>query len=158
MMGEDVNMYIATFNRLTKTAGFSTTDLRTIMMFRNGLNPNLYRQIIMLPKTLSTLEEWQEQARNQQLKYMEAQHITGQKFGSQKQALYQQLGITHRLNQAPKIRDPNAMDIDAMNFQNKYSNGRPNFTNDQKEALKKSGGRFRCGIVGHNACNCRKYP
>ena len=50
------------------------------------------------------------------------------------------------------------MDIDAMNFQNKYSNGRPNFTNDQKEALKKSGGRFRCGIVGHNAHNCQKYP
>ena len=83
----------------------------------------------MLPKMLTTLEEWQEQARTQQLKYMEVQHTTGQKFRNQKQALYQHLGIAHRLNQAPKRRDPNAMDIDTMNFQNKYLDGRPNFMN-----------------------------
>ena len=85
---------------------------------------------------------------------MEAQHATGQKFGNQKQALYQCLGIAHRLNQTPRKRDPNAMDVDTMNFQNKYSDGKLNFTNDQKEALKKSGGCFRCGIIGHNAHNC----
>ena len=116
MTGEDVDTYIVTFHCLIKTAGFFTTDLGTIMMFWNRLNLNLHRQIIMLPKMLTTLEEWQEQARTQQLKYMEAQHATGQKFGNQKQALYQHLGIAQRLNQAPKRRDPNAMDVDAMNF------------------------------------------
>src|SRR5579863_8606004 len=50
------------------------------------------------------------------------------------------------------------MDVDAMNFQNKYADGRPNFTHDKKEALKKSGGCFLCGIVRHNAHNCCKYP
>ena len=42
MMGGDVDAYIATFNHLIKTAGFSSTDLRTIIMFRNGPNSNLH--------------------------------------------------------------------------------------------------------------------
>jgi len=57
MVGGNVDSYIATFNRLTKTAGFTSSNLGTIMMFRNGLNQNLHRQLIMLPIMPSTLAE-----------------------------------------------------------------------------------------------------
>ena len=89
MIGGDVNSYIAAFNRLIKIAGYITTDLGTILKFRQGLNPKLLGRLIMLPSAPETLEEWQKQAREQQLKYIEAQHTMGQKFGTAKQQLFQ---------------------------------------------------------------------
>ena len=86
--GGDIDSYISTFNQLIKVAGYTTTDLGTILKFRQGLNPKLLSRLIMLPSALETLEEWQKQAREQQLKYMEAQHTMGQKFGTAKQQLF----------------------------------------------------------------------
>ena len=97
MISGDVDSYITAFNWLIKIAGYTTTDLGTILKFRQGLNPKLLSRLIMLPSAPETLEEWQKQAREQQLKYMEAQHATGQKFRTAKQQLFNRLGISHHL-------------------------------------------------------------
>ena len=60
MINGDVDTYIATFNRLIKTAGYTTTDLGTILKFCQGLNPKLLSRLIMLLSAPETLEEWQK--------------------------------------------------------------------------------------------------
>ena len=72
MQGGDMDAYIAAFNCLIKVVGYTDTDLGTIIKFRQGLNPKLLSRLIMLPQTPTTLQEWQQTAREQQLKYMEA--------------------------------------------------------------------------------------
>ena len=161
MQGGDVGAYITAFNHLIKVVGYTDTDLGTIIKFQQGLNPKLLSRLIMLPQTPTTLQEWQQTAREQQLKYMEAQHALGQCFSDPKKALYQQMGIGHRLNQGQQNGPPhhnlNAMNVDAIQAQSTFTqrnpqrDGRPIFDEKQKEALKLLGACFRCEQTGHMA-------
>ena len=72
MGGGDLDTYNAEFNRLYKKAGFSENKLRTIELYKKGLTTGLLEAIIdnyaMKPVTLAG---WQEEAQNQQLRWLE---------------------------------------------------------------------------------------
>jgi len=164
MTGGDVDKYIASFNRLLPLAGFSANDTGVINMFRRGLQPNLLRQCIMhKSKNLVTLKDWQDEARAKQLTYWDAQQATGT-LPTTKQRFYQKLGITQRRPGNGPRRDPNAMDIDAQKVKTEIdtirlgSDGRPQFSERQREALKILGRCYRCGEDKHLSRDCPKFP
>jgi Retrotransposon gag protein/Zinc knuckle len=177
MIGGNIDDYIATFNRLIVTAGFTVGDNGIINMFRKGLNPSLLRQCIMHPsKKLASLQDWQDEARTKQLAWWEAQQATGTGMSAKKQQLYQKLRITgtRSNNNAQTRRDPDAMDIDGtrtkpdkpveqtqtaqMDTIRTGQDGRPLFSDRQREALRVLGGCFRCGGLEHISKDCKKYP
>jgi len=92
-------------------------------------------------KDLITLKDWQDEARAKQLAYWDAQQATGT-LPAMKQQFYQKLGFAQRCPGNGPRCDPNAMDIDAQKTKPAIdvirtgTNGRPQFTERQVEALK----------------------
>jgi len=92
-------------------------------------------------KDLVTLKDWQDEARAKQLTYWDAQQAT-ETLPTMKQRFYQKLGITQRHPGNGPRRDPNAMDVDvqktepAIDTIHTETDGRPQFTERQIEALK----------------------
>jgi len=72
MQGSDINSYIADFDRLISEVGHNPTDIGVVMMFREGLQPSLLREVLLhnvpAPTTLSV---WKRKARERQTVYKE---------------------------------------------------------------------------------------
>ena len=114
-------------------------------------------------KDLVTLKDWQDEARAKQLAYWNAQQATGT-LPTMKQRFYQKLGITQKCPGNGPRHDPNAMDINAQKTKPTIdvihlgTNGQPQFTERQVEALKILGRYFRCSEDKHLATNYTKFP
>jgi len=152
MKDGDINMYIATFKKLLKAAGYTENKQGALKMFKTGLPGGLNICIINTSLTLpNTLEGWIEAACNQQLKYLQMKEFS-QKSGHspQAQALAKRLGVRSHQNQ--HRHDPNAMDVDAGNMGN-----RPHFTqlsDEEKQKLRDNGACFKCHQKGHISRYC----
>src|SRR6267154_5803354 len=118
MKDGDIDMYIATFKKLLKAAGYTENEQGALKMFKVGLHGGLNIHIINQSLTLpDTLEGWIESTRQQQLKYLQLKEYS-QKGGLSPQALAltKRLGVCTNQNQC--CHDPNAMDVDAGNMGN----------------------------------------
>jgi len=72
MQGSDIDSYIADFDRLTSEVGYVATDIGMVMMFREGLQPSLLREILLHNVPAPTLlSQWKTKAREQQTVYKE---------------------------------------------------------------------------------------
>ena len=116
---------------------------------------------------LITLQDWQDEARNKQLAWWEAQQATGANMSPRKQQLYQKLRIPLNRNQnhQPRWRDPDAMDVDKTKVKEPNieairlgPDGRPQFSQKQRDALRVLGGCYRCGLLDHISTGCKKFP
>jgi hypothetical protein len=58
----DLDMYIATFNRLLDEAEFSPQDKGAVKMFKRGLSLGLKINCIKQKPKLETMSKWQEAA------------------------------------------------------------------------------------------------
>jgi hypothetical protein len=68
----DINSYIATFTKLMKMAGYRENEHGALNLFKTGLPDRLNVRIINNNDPVpDTLKEWQECARQQQLKYLQ---------------------------------------------------------------------------------------
>ena len=66
MKGWDINMYIATFNRLVARTGWSTSDKGIMEKFRNGLVQWLALNIMHKYDNIpATLDEWKTAAKKE---------------------------------------------------------------------------------------------
>ena len=65
MAGEDVEMYIATFENLLRRAKCKRESGSTVCYFRKGLPIDMERSIVKLQAFPDTIDEWQSAARNE---------------------------------------------------------------------------------------------
>jgi len=72
MQGSDIDTYIADFDRLTSEVGYNAMDIGIVMMFQEGLQPSLLREILLhnVP-TPTLLSQWKVKAQERQTVYKE---------------------------------------------------------------------------------------
>src|SRR5579864_4180323 len=118
----DIDEYNAKFNHLLKEAGYGKDELATVAMYKQGLVGGLLKALILHPtKKLVTLNNWQEEARNKQRTFLEAEHMGGRPFNAKKQAIMQKLRNPQRNFRGNKPRHPDAIDVDSIHT---YPDGR----------------------------------
>jgi len=72
MQGSDINSYIAEFDRLISEVGHNPVDIGVVMMFREGLQPSLLREVLLHNVPAPTmLGVWKWKAREWQTVYKE---------------------------------------------------------------------------------------
>jgi len=72
MQGSDIDSYITDFDRLTSEVEYNAMDIRMVMMFREGLQPSLLREILLHNVPAPTLlSQWKAKARERQTVYKE---------------------------------------------------------------------------------------
>jgi hypothetical protein len=135
--------------KLLKMAGYMETEYGSLELFKKGLPAGLNIWIInnsVAPP--STLREWIEAARTEQLKYLQTLEFSNKKKPSpQALALAKRLRVRSHQNN----RDPNAMDIDSGNFNR---GGFTPLSNEEKQKLQDTGRCFRCQKKGHISKYC----
>jgi Retrotransposon gag protein len=80
MKGGDINTYIATFNNLLTKAGWTQGE-EAADFFQKGLEDGVKCEILCRQTWPTTLQEWQEAARDETNQYKAQQSLLGQKYG-----------------------------------------------------------------------------
>jgi hypothetical protein len=129
---------ITEFRLLAGQAGLSfdtdSDNIHLIGLLRNALRPQLARRILFAEEVPKKIEKWIEKAIQFDNNYRMAMMITGQTSRPNRNP-----GRTWFPRNEPK--DPNAMDVDAMTF-------------EERAALMKKGACFKCKKPGHLARDC----
>ena len=149
MVNDNLEQYIATFNRLLKQAGFQATDLGSVERFKKGLKQRL--QIACLKRATEpvTMEDWQKAAKEENLVYLKIQQLVKsnplytQNF--QKPFTPKPFQYRGQPTKYWKPKGPNAMNVDAV--QTGDSQG-------QKEQRKETRECFFCKKKGHIKKDC----
>jgi hypothetical protein len=127
MKDELVNDYITTFNSLAAKVGWELSNARTIDAFCSGLRPGTLNAIMNRDVWPDTMPQWQQAAQDEMCKYLAKKAILSfhPQMGNQGN-----LGTRNQWQRCfgqcgqgggSSSRDPNAMDIDAINTWNPLS-------------------------------------
>ena len=151
MQGSDIDSYIAAFKTLMDQAGYADNERGTLNLFKKGLPMGLNIRIVNNTTPVpANLDDWIAAAREQQLKWIQVQELTGKKPLNPKAAAIVE-ALKRRGNNGRK--DPNAMDVDfggTGNFQSRYTQ----LTDKERDDLRAKGACFRCRETGHMAKYC----
>ena len=107
----------------------------------------------------TTMDKWQEAAREEQCDYLEVQHAMGRNPYNVKETILKNLQKT-----APtkfwKAKGPNAMKVDKAETEAMKANTtqRKPLTDEQRQALRTLGACFYCRNTGHLARECPEKP
>jgi hypothetical protein len=167
MQRNELDKYIATFNRLVEEAGFNKRDKGMIEMFKRGLNVGLKVSCIKRKPKPTTMDEWQEAAVEEQGDFLEVQHALGRNPYNVKGTILQNLKEGQKPTKFWKAKGPNAMEVDAVQTEgaevntfntNKGINRKPRtpLTDEEKQALRVLKLCFYCRQSGHISENCDK--
>jgi Retrotransposon gag protein len=118
-----VDDYITAFNSLTAKAGWELMNEGTIDAFQSGLQPGTLNAIMNRDVWPKTMAQWQQAARNELRKYLakkailsfQPQNSNQGNLGTRNQ--WQRRFGQRRQGGSSSSRDPNAMDVDAINTQ-----------------------------------------
>jgi Retrotransposon gag protein/Zinc knuckle len=152
-----VNDYITAFNSLAAKAGWELSNAGTIDAFHSRLRPGMLNAIMNCDMWPDTMPQWQQVARDEMHKYLAKKAILSfhPQMGNQGN-----LGTRNQWQRrfgqcgqggGSSSRDPNAMDVDAINTRNPLSE-------DEKQWLMAEGQCFFCKQQGHMSRNCPKKP
>lgn len=139
-----VEDYVAEFRLLITMAGMTSDtpsdNIHLINYFRRGLNPAIARKIALSDRVPTTISDWADRAIQYDTNYRLTMAMFGRSSGGR--ANYEQ-GRAHT-----SIKDPYAMDIDAM------------MTDERRATLMRQGLCFKCEGKGHLAkeCKTKKNP
>jgi len=107
----NIDTYITTFDWLLAEADFNRNNKGALEMFKQGLNLMLKVNCIKRKPKPTTMDEWQEAAREEQRDYLEVQHAMGRNPYNIKETILKNLQKT-----APtkfwKAKGTNAMEVD----------------------------------------------
>jgi Retrotransposon gag protein/Zinc knuckle len=157
MKDELVDDYITAFNSLAAKAGWELTNEGTIDAFRSGLQPGTLNAIMNWDVWPKTMAQWQQAARDELWKYLakkailsfRPQNSSQGNLGTRNQ--WQRRFGQHRQGGSSSSRDPNAMDVNAINTRNPLND-------EEKWWLMAEGRCFFCKQQGHMSRNCPKKP
>src|SRR6266702_6573325 len=144
MQPGQLDEYILTFERLAGIAGWDKDAPGTIEFFKKGLPPGLYRACLMRETITQNMADWQKTTRT------ETQHFKLITIGpgARNSGPTQNTGHSR-----PKVRDPNAMDVNATtSFPFKK------LSDEECKQYMKEGRCFRCHQQGHMAKGCTHSP
>ena len=153
MNGWDIDMYIATFDRLALAAGWDLDSEGTIAKFREGLSKGVHSKALDRDRILRTIDEWKAAARTEVARAKEKYNagLTGnQRQNSPKSGTYQNPQSTPRTNTNNSGTVP--MEVDNATRQTNFKK----LTPEERAQLAKEGHCFRCRLQGHMACDCPK--
>ena len=154
MAGWDIDTYIATFERLALTAGWTLDAKGTIVRFREGLSKGIHSKALDRDKIPRTMDEWKAAARTEVARAKEKYNagLTNTQHRNQQNGHYNTTQPQHRV---PTQTNPNPnivpMDVDATTATNFKK-----LTPEERTQLAKEGQCFRCRLQGHMARNCPK--
>ncbi|KAH9001874.1 hypothetical protein EDB86DRAFT_3242150 [Lactarius hatsudake] len=159
MNEEDVDGYIATFERLALVAGWHRDASGTVEFFRKGLTHSILRACLLRTTMPETMDEWQTAARAETQRARTLASCLPPR-GPRKllQTFYSHTAPTATSPQ-PVSDGAVPMDVDAISTTPRY-NPRPTTPlNDADRAVCQREGRcFRCRQIGHRAALCPQRP
>ncbi len=126
MTGDDIEMYIATFEYLLRRTKRKREEISTVYSFREGLPTDLEQSILDQQTTPDTLDEWQSAARKKVEKRFMKNYYFRQHEEDAETALRTGVIRTSRMTEEEKVR------------------------------FKKEGRCFECTERGHRARDCPK--
>ena len=151
MKDNDLDGYIAKFESLLRKAGRDRHEAANVDIFKQGLKTWLFQMIMRRRPLLLTLDEWQWTARDEfsTNAIMKATLGGGRAKGgfSARQNYYATLHSTPKPS-GRKLRDPDAMDVDAMRTSK--------LSKEERDKLREECRCFNCQKKGHLARDCRK--
>ena len=156
MQGQDIDSYIAKFETLMGLAGYKKGEVGTLTLFKKGLPFGLNIRIVSNTTPVpANLEEWIKAARDQQLKWLQIQEITGKKpLNPKHAAIASALKAKGHGNQGHQRRHPDAMDVDLGQTGAGTTRAYPKLSPEERKKLRDNGGCFRCRQIGHFSTNC----
>jgi hypothetical protein len=143
----DLNGYVSRFERLARLSGYDLNSSLVLDRFGSKLIPGLYTTIINGPDELVTWTDWVCAAQKYQQKYLLVQANLGDRRPKDSTK-----GPKNRSKEQwqqalrPKLKDPNAMEIDHVRARQ--------ITTDKRTELMRAGKCFMCCKQGHLSCNC----
>ena len=118
-MKGDIDTYITTFDNLLAKAGWTRGE-EAVDFFQKGLEDGVKREILCRQTWPTTLQEWQEVARDETNCYKARQSLLGQCQGKPPfQSIFRDTLRCNWTTSKPQQlrRDPNMMDIDTLEIQ-----------------------------------------
>lgn len=140
--GESVLDYINSFKIAAHRSGIKD-DTVLIRLFSEGLEPRLARRIYGMDTPPTTIDDWYTKAEKFQAQWAHTQTIRPRKQRKEEPRRNNSYRYTPP---TPKTRDPNAMDIDAVQL--------AKLTPAERTRCIKEGRCFRCRQPGHTAATC----
>ena len=153
MNGWDVDTYIATFDRLTLTAGWDSNSEGTIAKFCEGLSKGVHSKALDRDHIPRTIEEWKAAAWTEVARAKEKYNagLTGnQRRNSPKVGTYPQAQTRSQSN--PNSSGAVPMEVDNVTGQSNFKK----LTPEERAQLTKEGRCFHCRLQGHMARDCPK--
>ena len=155
MNGWDVDTYIATFDRLTLTAGWDSNSEGTIAKFREGLSKGVHSKALDRDHIPCTIDEWKVAARTEVAQAKEKYNagLTGnQRRNPPKLGMYPNTQNQTRTQSSPNNSGMVPMEVDSATGQTNFKK----LTPEERAQLAKEGRCFRCRLQGHMARDCLK--
>jgi hypothetical protein len=138
-----VENHVANFRLAVTRSGLDKDSAAVINYFRESLTIPLQKWIMTIEDPPTILEDWCKWAMKMDANYKEMQRVIGRSQQGTSPTEKKKEEQPRRWYFPWKERDPNSMDIDAIN------------TDARSEAMRK-GLCFRCGEPGHISANCPK--
>jgi hypothetical protein len=138
-----VENHVANFKLAVTRSGLDKDSAAVIDYFRESLTIPLQKRIMTIEEPPTTLEDWCKWAMKMDANYKKMQRVIGRSRQGTSPTEKKKEEQPRRFYFPRKERDPNAMDIDAIN------------TDARSEAMRK-GLCFGCGEPGHISANCPK--
>jgi hypothetical protein len=131
MNGDNLDLYIFTFNRLLKQSGFQASDLGSVERFKKGLPKQLGVACLRRRPEPVTMIEWQQTAKEENLVHLKIQQLLKsdpkytslfQKPFHAQQKFIPQCGGNH--TKYWKSKGPNTMNMDTTQTTNPCTQGK----------------------------------
>ena len=135
-IGGSINEHLAQFKLLAAAAEIDMGHALTIELFKETLTPALRNKLMNQETPLDTIDDWFKWAMKHDHQWHKSKCAIERTKGNLQQGRPQQRFYFPR-----KDRDPNAMDVDRLTF-------------NEQTKLMKEGRCFKCRNTGHRANDC----